>query len=100
MKLYQVWSEGYAATGERSGARLEGEAVAENFDDACIAVCCDRLDKEPDGSYRRGTYRQTGPLGYIPPGIERLKAIERKGNYSIWGCQLFDNEQDARKSFG
>lgn len=92
MKEFEVWSEGYSATGEHSGAIYHGIVAAETFDEACIKVMGDKLDKNSDGSYRRGGYR-----GNAEPGIDRAKL---QGNYSIWACQLFDNEADARKSFG
>lgn len=118
MKEFEIWSEGYAATGEHSVAHFQGKSKGNNFDEACInfrepndiygynGVGGEKeivvkkgtplkLDKNSDGTYRRGSYR-----GDLPPGIERTEAIKKGGNYSIWGCQLFDNEKDARKSFG
>jgi hypothetical protein len=115
MPEYEIWIEGYAATGERSGASLIGKATGENFDEACINFRYPndiineyafkeenkiivhkgdalKLDKESNGDYRRGSFR-----GELPVGIERINA---KGNYSIWACQLFPTEQEARKSFG
>ncbi len=111
MKEYEIWIEGYAATGEHSTASLIGRASGETFDEACINFrqpddiirAFDKeiivkkgapleLDKNQDGSLRRGSYR-----GYLEPGVDRMT---RQGNYSIWACQLFDNEADARVSFG
>jgi hypothetical protein len=94
MKDFEIWIEGFAATGESSGAYFKGKVLAENFDEACIKLLGDRLDKNSDGSYRRGSYRGE-PL---PPSQHRAELM--KGNFSIWACQLFDNEADARKSFG
>lgn len=109
--------EGYAATGESAPAHLIGKALGKTFDEACLnfeypedyknphytgAPGQDEyfhkkgdtlnLDKDHDGNFRRGSYR-----GEAEPGIDRATL---KGNYSIWACQLFDNEKDARKSFG
>lgn len=119
MKEWEIWMEGYAATGERADASFIGKAMGETFDQACenfeypedlknpyydlfrdgtVAEYFHKkgeklnLDKHSDGSYRRGSYR-----GEVAPGIDRATM---KGNYSIWACQLFDNEADARKSFG
>ncbi len=76
-KLWQVWTQGYAATGEREPATYHGEAQAENFVEACEIILGDNLDRESDGSLRI-----------------------RNGRPSVWACGCFDNEADARKSFG
>ena len=70
-KVYQIWMEGFAITGNSSKATLLGEMEAESFQQAC--------DK------------------YIEENPEYKKLYSGK---SIWGCRLFDNEADARKSFG
>lgn len=72
MSIYQVWSEGYAATGNSSGAELLGEAEADDFASAC-STFFEGSDREKYFDQQRLTY---------------------------WGCRLFDNEQDARKAFG
>jgi len=33
---FEVWSEGYVATGERAGAKFHGTFEAETFREACI----------------------------------------------------------------
>ena len=71
MKEYNVYIEGYSATGERGVAKLFGTAVAESFKDACGIVA-----EDPE-------------LEYYDP--ERL---------TYWGCRLFDNLKDAQKGFG
>jgi hypothetical protein len=95
MKEFEIWSEGYAATGEYSSAYCYGKFMGETFDDACINSrqhCSLGLDTNSDGTYRRGNYRGDK--------IEGKDKENKVGNYSIWACQLFDNEADARKSFG
>ncbi len=111
MKTFQIWSEGYAATGEHTTAHYRGEAEGETFDDACKNFRQPKdiirewdgevivkkgaplnLDTNSDGTYRRGSYR-----GDKVEGKEKDNKI---GNYSIWACQLFDNETDARKFMG
>ena len=67
--LYEVWEEGYAATGEGGPAGLVGRVKARTFAEACDKLC---------GS--KSSYNS-----------ERL---------SVWGCRLFDNEFDARRSSG
>ena len=47
MKKFEVWSEGYRATGESAGAQFHGEAMAENFIEACEKVLGDSIDREP-----------------------------------------------------
>jgi hypothetical protein len=71
---FDIWSEGYAATGERAGAHYHGCARGVDFRDACVRFF--RRQPERDAQYfdaRRLTY---------------------------WACKLFDNESAARRSFG
>lgn len=84
IKKYDVWIEGYSAPEDSSSlsrkAAFEGSIEATSFNEACIAILGDRLDKD-DGN----------PDGYL----------HSLGGYlSVWGCRCFDNEQDARESFG
>ncbi len=67
-----IWMEGYAATGEWGTAHLLGVFEATDFDDAV----------------KQYSYTTESKIDY------------RGGEYSFWGCRLFDNEADARKSFG
>ena len=75
MKRFQIWTEGYSATGESSGAHFHGEFEGESFHDAVTAYR-DSLANEPSRNCI---------------DLERL---------TFWGCRFFDNEDDARKSFG
>lgn len=69
----ELWMEGFATSGERSGADKIGEYIAENFDDAIRQYMKEN------------------------PNVE----IDKFGTrYSNWGMRIFDNEADARKSFG
>jgi hypothetical protein len=90
LKEYEVWIEGYAATGERSGATLLGKAMARNFAQACdIVMCQQRLEwitKVNDPSYAE--YNPPNRWSYDPHKL------------SDWGCDLFWSEELARKSFG
>ena len=70
-KVYQIWMEGFAITGNSSKATFLGEMEAESFQQAC--------DK------------------YVEENPEYKKLYSGK---SIWGCRLFDNEADAREAFG
>lgn len=73
MREFEIWSEGFAATGNQSGAILHGKQEAGSFPQACRRWFAGRND---------------GPAYFDP---KRL---------TYWGCKLFDNETDARRSFG
>ena len=76
METFEIWMEGYAATGQSNTASLLSTEVAYNWDEAVakyMVMHPDEVDvREKDG----------------------IKI------YSVWACRLFDNEVDARKSFG
>jgi hypothetical protein len=78
MTTYQVWSEGYVVTGMESGATLLGTVVADTFDEAVQKV----IDLTPEEN-RHFYYKHP-----------------EASQWRYWGCRLFDNEADARKSFG
>jgi len=80
MKEFEVWLEGYAATGQSSRATFHGKVMAESFDEACIKVLGGSLDKDESNSdgYRRNS----------------------KGKMCVWACGCYDNETEARASFG
>ena len=69
---YEVWREGYHIQGgdAPTGATKVGEVEANSFREAC-----DKLLLGDSFAYDRVTLTD-------------------------WGCQLFDNEADARKRFG
>lgn len=74
MKTWQVWMEGYLATGmegQPSPARQLGVAAAETFADACEIICAGKEFQALNGTF--------DPV--------RL---------SVWGCRLYDNEAAAR----
>lgn len=77
---YDIWIEGFRATGQRQGAsKLTKEPIeAESWDEA-IKI-----------------YKATHP-GH---GIEDRQHTLYEWHYRVWGCRLYDNEADARKSFG
>lgn len=72
-RSYYIWSEGFRATGESSTATLHTRVRADSFKEACLKHA------EKDDEFKL----------YFDP--ERM---------TYWGCRLFDNESDARKSFG
>ncbi len=67
--------EGYAATGQRHGAHCYGEWEGNTFRDAIKAFRDSLTDK-----YSRDCI-----------DLERM---------TFWSCRFFDNETDARNSFG
>jgi len=79
---YQVWLEGYAATGE------SGTAMQLN------------LPNEDCTLWEGGVSFRAACLN----ALETLKwEIDHYYDYArntYWGCRFFDNEQDARKTFG
>lgn len=86
MKEYEIWQEGFMVQGGSCKAFLLTTIKAESFDDAVKIYA----EKNP-GQVEKITR-------------ERYHTDEdfnnRRSNWMIWGCQLFDNEQDARKSWG
>lgn len=90
LKEYEVWSEGYAATGESGGATLHGKAFARNFAQACHIVMATEhlkwIEKVNAPSYKE--YETGGRWDYDPSEL------------SYWGCRLYWSEELARKSFG
>ena len=77
---FEVWSEGYAATGEHGRAMHHGSFEAANFQEAC------------DQAFTR----EPSVLADVPP----LDPDYDRENLTIWGCKLFTNEAEARMSFG
>lgn len=74
-KEWQVWSEGYRATGESSGATFHGSFKGETFRDA-VSAFRDSL---------------TDAYSIECVNLDRL---------TFWGCKFFDNGNDAVRSFG
>ena len=73
-KRYEIWREGFAFSSEERGtADFLGTEEGENFIDACMRF-----------AIRKGTSFY----------------LDHDGVPTDWGCRLFDNELDARKSFG
>lgn len=87
MKEFEIWMEGYRASGESGGAQLVGKGIGETFDDAVM----DYMSKHQ----KHGIEKET-PNGYM--SLEHYN--NRRSNWNIWACKLFDNENDARKSYG
>jgi len=75
MKKFEIWCEGFSVTGNIGKAFLMDIVEAESFDEAV---------KKYSESHGNSI------------DMNRFGA----GRHSNWGCEPFDNEADARKSFG
>lgn len=69
MTEFNIWSEGYEATGNHSPATLHGTVKAETFKDACDSFFKDDKLYDPE-------------------------------NLTYYACRLYDNFEDARRTFG
>ena len=74
IKAFDLWSEGYACTGQSSKAIFLGTFEADSFENAC--------DKWADTLKEKECYKRNGNIA------------------SYWGCRIYDNEEEVRKSFG
>ena len=73
IKEYEVWTEGYALSGGSSDASFLGVKKANSFKEACVKAIKDE-------------------------GFEMIYYNDEDNTY--WGCSFFDNEIEARISFG
>lgn len=73
MKTWEVWTEGYAATGERSPAMFHGTYHARTF----------KLAIEQ----------------WLDEYTDRWKSYDAD-RLTFWGCKFYDNERDARAFLG
>ena len=91
MKTFEIWMEGFAATGESGTAQKIGEAEGETFEEAVMAFT------QPEDVVSKYDHKVIVSKGDT---LNLDKDHDGKLKLSIWACRLFDNEQDARKSFG
>jgi hypothetical protein len=73
--IYEIWSEGYAATGHSGTSWKIGEQEGRTFEEACLTYMLNHVNRDVSQHYnpKYNTY---------------------------WGCKLFDNQIDASRSFG
>lgn len=90
LKEYEVWMEGFAATGESGGAQLMGKAFARNFAQACHIVMSSSLLKWVQ-EVNAPSYKQYEPAGRWDYNPDRL---------SYWSCKLYWSQELASKTFG
>lgn len=88
MTEYEIWIEGFAATGQHQKAHLIGKSKGNTFKEACENF------RHPEDIMK---YDGTEVL--VKKGTP-LSLDEDREAPSIWACKLHDNEQDARKAFG
>lgn len=74
LKTIEIWMEGFAITGQRQGASKLGVYQANTFDEAVEM------------------YKKENPKSKVHKYED--------GGYGWWGCNFYDNEAEARKSFG
>jgi hypothetical protein len=90
LKEYEIWSEGFVATGQSSGAIFWGKVKARNFAQACHILMCQehlkQIKKENNSEYKK--YTTPGRWDYNPQEL------------SYWGCKLYWSEELAKKTFG
>ena len=79
MEKYDVWMEGYSIQGDTSKAYLLGTEEALTFKEACVKLL-ERLGEDKQLGWK---------MTYYKPETN-----------TYWGCRFFNNEADARKSFG
>ena len=92
-KEYDIWTEGFAVTGNQSEASYIGKASGKTFNEACDNF---RYPEDVLGYDGKVIIKKGDPLGLD-------KNSDGKNRYdrpSIWACRLWDNEADARKAFG
>lgn len=87
VKEFEIWMEGYIATGESGTAQMIGKGEGETFDDAVR----DYMSKNPEHGIEENDKDR-----YINDDAYK----NRRSNWNIWACNLFDNHNDAAKSFG
>ena len=78
LPTHNIWMEGYLTNGmdnTPSRAICLGSIKAKTFEEACNIMCSPRSWQNANGNYN-------------------------KENKTVWGCRLFDNEAEARRSFG
>lgn len=74
-KEFEIWCEGFSATGESAPCHLVGTSRGRNFVHACHNYALSRVEWGKNFAIRDG----------VP---------------SHWGCRLYDNRADAAKAFG
>jgi hypothetical protein len=75
--IYEIWAEGFRATGESGRAKYIDTVAADTLDEA-VAIAVSRL----------------------PADRQKLFKRDQDGMWTEWGCRVFGSEDAARRSFG
>ncbi len=78
-RIFEIWSTGFCCTGYEGTAKKHGEQEAYSFEEAIL-----RFAETHEGFKKQLSKKRKGKLVW----------------YSYWGCELFDNKQDAMVAFG
>jgi hypothetical protein len=79
-RTFEIWSEGYLCTGMEgipARAQLHGKAEGSTFDEAVEKFVASRPEK-----------------------VRSYWSRSPDGRWSMWGCRVYDNEKEARETFG
>lgn len=90
MKVFQIWMEGYRATGESGVATIVGTGEGETFDEAVKDFMAKDQNNKNHGVEENTRNRYRTQEAYD----------NRDSNWNIWACDLYDNHGDAAKAFG
>lgn len=74
---WEIWAEGFAATGESGSASRLGFGTGETFSEAV-----------------------EGLVKILPEKEAALFNKREDGSWDYWGCRLFPDQASASKSFG
>ncbi len=92
MRNFEIWMEGYACNGDRGRADKIADIEAETFDEAVEKYMSQFTPEE--------LKQRSGPHRYNRGQFHTEEDYNnRRSNWHIWGCALFDNEHEARRSF-
>ena len=75
-RIWTIWSEGWQIAGQAGRAQFLGEWPGRTFEEAVMNMCGEK------------------------PVIGRYVVRNYDGSFDYWGCRLFDNEKDAKRSYG
>lgn len=92
---WEIWSEGYMATGEHGTATFEGKFKGKTFDEAVENYISFKEQTSWPDIRKFYTKKERYAIRDDTTGRMPIKVV-----HAIWACRLFDNEKEARESFG
>lgn len=98
MDQFEIWTEGYAATGEHGLATFHGVFSGKTFDDAVEMY----LKREEESGFKDIMQHYKKTEKFVECAVSPEHPLGRKLTtvHYVWACRLFDNEKDARYSWG